>query len=93
MLVGDGGSGRHSLTKLASYIAGYKSYQIEISKNYRLKEFREDIKKWSEGAGLKNLPCVFIFSDNDIVNEGFIEDVNNILSVGEIPNLFTKDDL
>lgn len=42
---------------------------------------------------MKNLPCVFIFSDNDIVNEAFIEDVNNILSVGEIPNLFSKDEL
>ena len=93
MLVGDGGSGRHSLTKLATYIAGYAYYQVEISKNYRLREFREDIKSWSEQAGLKNKPGVFLFSDNDIVNEAFIEDINNILSVGEIPNLFSKEDL
>jgi len=34
-----------------------------------------------------------IFSDNEIVNEGFIEDINNILTVGEIPGLFSfKED-
>lgn len=94
LLVGEGGSGRHSLTKLAAYIADYNVWQIEISKNYRLKEFREDIKKWSEICGLRNKPGVFIFSDNDIINEAFVEDVNNILTVGEIPNLFSpKEDL
>jgi dynein heavy chain len=34
MLIGEGGSGRHSLTKLASHIAGYKKCQIKISKGY-----------------------------------------------------------
>ena len=30
-----------------------------------------------------------MFSDNEIINESFLEDINNILTVGEIPNLFT----
>jgi dynein heavy chain len=64
MLVGEGGSGRHSLTKLASFIADYRIWQIEISKNYKIKEFREDIKKWCEEAGFRNKSGVFIFSDN-----------------------------
>jgi dynein heavy chain len=37
---------------------------------------------------------VFLFSDNEIVDESFMEDLNNILTVGEIPNLFSpKEDL
>lgn len=93
MLVGDGGSGRHCLTKLAAFIAGFSVWQISITKNYRIKEFREDIKKWCEQAGKKNQPGVLIFSDTEIVNEGFIEDINNILTVGEIPGLFSfKED-
>jgi dynein heavy chain len=44
MLVGVGGSGRRSMSKLASYIRGMKNFSIEISKNYRDKEFHEDIK-------------------------------------------------
>jgi dynein heavy chain len=64
MLVGEGGAGRHSLTRLVAFIADYKLNSIEVSKNYRMKEFREDIKRWCEEAGFKNKPCVFLFSDN-----------------------------
>jgi len=44
MLVGVGGSGRSSLTRLSAFMAGMITFSIEITKNYRLLEFREDIK-------------------------------------------------
>lgn len=47
LLVGDGGSGRHCLTKLAAFIADYNLFMIELHKAYKLREFREDIKRWA----------------------------------------------
>lgn len=64
MLVGEGGSGRHSLTKLAAFIADYNIFEIQIRRNYGIKDFREEIKRNSEPCGYKDKPTVFLFSDN-----------------------------
>ena len=41
LLIGIGGSGRQSLTRLASYICEYTTFQIEVTRNYRKQEFRD----------------------------------------------------
>jgi dynein heavy chain len=41
LLVGIGGSGRQSLSRLASFICGYQVFMIEVSKHYRKMEFRD----------------------------------------------------
>ena len=35
-------------------------------------------------AGVANKPTVFLFDETQIVHESFLEDVNNILSSGEV---------
>uniref|UniRef100_A0A8C4S375 Dynein axonemal heavy chain 2 n=1 Tax=Erpetoichthys calabaricus TaxID=27687 RepID=A0A8C4S375_ERPCA len=92
LLIGIGGSGRQSLSRLSSYICDYKVFQIEVTKHYRKQEFREDIKKLYRQAGVDNRPTVFLFTDTEIVDETFLEDINNILSSGEVPNLYKADE-
>ncbi|CAH0547855.1 unnamed protein product [Brassicogethes aeneus] len=93
LLVGVGGMGKQSLTKLSSHVNGYKCYQIELTRNYDHASFFEDLRKMYFTAGGLNENTVFLFTDTQIVQEEFLEDINNILNSGEVPNLFESDEL
>ena len=80
------------MARLAASMNRMKSFSIEITKNYREKEFHEDIKKLLMKSGVECEPQVFLFSDTQIVKESFLEDINNLLNSGEVPNLFPVDE-
>lgn len=68
LVLGVGGSGRQSLSRMATYLTGYKLFQIEVVKNYTMKSWREDIKKVLMLAGIENKPLSFLFCDTQIIN-------------------------
>ena len=92
LLVGLGGSGRQSMTCLATYMADYNLFQIAISKTYSLLDWREDMKTLMRKGGTEEKQVVFLFSDTQIKEETFVEDINGILNAGEVPNLFPLDE-
>lgn len=53
----------------------------------------EDLKFLYRSAGAKGVGTSFVFTDNEIKDEGFLEYINNLISSGEIANLFAKDEL
>lgn len=95
LLVGVGGSGRHSLTRLASFISGMRTQQLSIRSDFTQKDFRNNLKEFYEIAAFakeKN-KTVFIFSDNDVVDESLLEDIQNMLNGGVIPNIYNSEDI
>uniref|UniRef100_A0A7S3ZAX1 AAA+ ATPase domain-containing protein n=1 Tax=Lotharella globosa TaxID=91324 RepID=A0A7S3ZAX1_9EUKA len=93
LLLGVGGSGRSSLTRLATFMAEYDIYQIEIAKGYNKDKWHENLKEMFMTKALKNIPTVFLYSDTQILEESMLEDVNNILNSGEVPSLIQKEDM
>ncbi|KAJ3114591.1 Dynein heavy chain 10, axonemal [Phlyctochytrium bullatum] len=91
LLVGVGGSGKQSLTRLASFAAGFKVFEIVLTRGYGETEFRESLKAlYSQlASGVKT---VFLFTDAHVVQEGFLELINNMLTTGMVPALYDDDE-
>ena len=92
LLVGVGGSGKQSLTRLAAFIGDQNISQIQLTKTYNENNLKEDIKGLFDVAGHKGQPITFILTDAEIKNENFLEYINMVLSTGEIPGLIPKDE-
>lgn len=92
LLVGIGGSGRQSTTKLATFINDYVLFQIELTKNYSMSDWRDDLKRLMIKAGIEGRNLVFLFNDSQIKDEAMLEDVNMLLNTGDVPNMFAADE-
>ena len=93
LLVGVGGSGKQSLSKLAAFICHLSVNQIVVTDDYNVNDLKENLRDLYRKAGVKpGLPVMFLLADTQIVDERFLVYINDLLSSGYIPDLFTKEE-
>ncbi|XP_074223450.1 dynein axonemal heavy chain 11 isoform X1 [Camelus bactrianus] len=93
LLIGVGGSGKQSLSRLAAYICSLEVFQITLTEGFGVQEFQVDLANLYIRAGAKNMPTVFLLTDAQVLDESFLVLINDLLASGEIPDLFSDEDV
>nr|XP_030717250.1 dynein heavy chain 9, axonemal isoform X1 [Globicephala melas] len=93
LLVGVAGSGRQSLTRLAAFISSMDVFQITLRRGYQIPDFKADLASLCLKAGVKNLSTVFLMTDAQVADEKFLVLINDLLASGEIPDLYSDDEV
>ncbi|XP_039715556.1 dynein axonemal heavy chain 17 isoform X7 [Pteropus medius] len=93
LLVGVGGSGKQSLSRLAAYISSLEVFQITLKKGYAVLDLKADLSAQYIKSAVKNVPSVFLMTDSQVAEEQFLVLINDLLASGEIPGLFADDEV
>uniref|UniRef100_A0A4X2LFE0 Dynein axonemal heavy chain 17 n=1 Tax=Vombatus ursinus TaxID=29139 RepID=A0A4X2LFE0_VOMUR len=93
LLVGVGGSGKQSLTRLAAFISSMDVFQITLRRGYSISDLKMDLANQCLKAGVKNVSTVFLMTDAQIADERFLVLINDLLASGEIPDLYSDDEV
>ncbi|KAF5277248.1 hypothetical protein FQR65_LT00356 [Abscondita terminalis] len=93
LLVGVGGSGKQSLSRLAAFISSLEVCQIQLKKGYGVTDLRKELSGLYLKSGLKNVGIMFLMTDAQVPNEQFLVLINDMLASGEVPDMFPEDEV
>ncbi|KAL3113944.1 hypothetical protein niasHT_017894 [Heterodera trifolii] len=66
--------------------------KLKVHSNYKAADFDEDIRHVLRRAGCENEKICFIMDESNMMETGFLERLNTLLTNGEVPGLFEGDD-
>jgi dynein heavy chain 2 len=93
LLVGKNGVGRRNIVSVVVFMLGYSLYTPPVTRNYGTKQFISDIKNVLFTAGVKGEHVVLWIEDFQITQEAILEMINSLLSSGEVPGMYTHEEL
>ena len=93
LLVGRAGVGRRSCFTLACYMLRIDVFSPKIGREYKAKQFLADLKETVKVAGVQGQPIALYLEEYQLVEPAILEIVNSLLSSGEVPGMFTTQEL
>ena len=77
---------------MASFINSFTTIGIMISSTYGMNDLKTDLQGFYMKSGIKDEGQCFLFTEGQITNERFLVYLNDLLSSGEIADLYTSDE-
>ena len=93
LLAGRSGVGRRSCLTVAAYLLRLELITPQMTRNYDIKAFLNDMKGVLQTTGIEGTPAVLHLEDHQLVTTEFLEVVNSLISGGEVPGLYTPEEL
>lgn len=92
ILLGEGGTGREYAARAAAVMKKAKFFSPPISNSFTFMQWRDQIKILLKEAGANGTCCVFFITSEILENEDFLQDINTLLTNGEIEDIFSGEE-
>jgi len=93
LLSGLSGVGRRTALYLVATSHQMEIFTPHISRSYGIKQFRNDLKNVMQLVGVDGQTIILLLEDYQFIDPLFFELLNSLLSAGEVPGLFTPEEL
>ncbi|KAL9646809.1 hypothetical protein ABK040_013671 [Willaertia magna] len=93
LLITKPGIGSGDIVALVCHLLKIELFTPKMFVGFNIKNFRNDLKAILQKAGSLNEKVCFVIEDHQMIDPSFLEIINGLLSSGEVPNLFTKEEM
>ncbi|XP_054724974.1 LOW QUALITY PROTEIN: cytoplasmic dynein 2 heavy chain 1-like [Uloborus diversus] len=93
LLVGRSGCGRRLAATVVAHAHQLHVLTPKINVGYAYKQFCNDLKTAMQMSGIEGRDVLFLLEDHQILEDRFLEMVDSLLSSGEVPGLYTPQEL
>ncbi|XP_033632471.1 cytoplasmic dynein 2 heavy chain 1-like isoform X2 [Asterias rubens] len=93
LMAGCSGVGRRTAVTLVAHCHRMELFTPKMSRAYGMKQFKNDLKGVMQLAGVEGQQVALLLEDHHFIHPQFLELINSLLSAGEIPGLYTPEEL
>jgi dynein heavy chain 2 len=93
LLVGRAGVGRRTAVTVVAHMHQMRLFSPKMMRGYSVAHFKNDLKEVCQSAGVAGAHTVLYIEDYQITQDAILEVVNSLLSSGEVPGLYTHEEL
>lgn len=81
-----------SVPSLIAHMHNYRCFSLKVSSNYHIKNFSIDVKQAVTYVTLESEPALLLIEDFQLLDPTFLQYINQLLSTGYVPGLFSKQE-